>query len=311
MGTAVTAWLQYVAFRGAQLLLASLPLRAAGAAGRLLGGAACRLGVRRRVTTENLRHAFPDMTDEARARLALGAYRNYGTAIAEFLWTTGKPEEVIRGMVRLANPAVVRPHLADPRGLLIVSGHFGSWELIISALRLHLGRPFATIVQTQRNRRVDAVVNGLRTRFGNVSIPMGPSSGRELLKVLKQGGMIGALGDQSAAKESIYVEFFGRPAATHRGVAALALRTGAPIVMVFLVRAEDGRYDVHCEEVPHADLKDAGEEAVLELTRRHTAVLESWIRRHPDHWLWMHKRWKHTGYYEAMQAAAAAQGGDT
>lgn len=309
MGTAVTAWLQYAAFRGAQLLLASLPLRTAGAVGRFLGAAACRLGVRRRVTNDNLGHAFPDLTDKARARIALGAYRNYGIAISEFLWTTGKDEEVIRGMVRLANPAVVLPHLTDPRGVLIVSGHFGSWELIISALRLHLGRPFATIVQTQRNRRVNAVVDGLRTRFGNVSIPMGPSSGRELLKVLKQGGMIGALGDQSAAKESIYVEFFGRPAATHRGVAALALRTGAPIVMVFLVRAEDGRYDVHCEQVPHEDLQDAGEEAVLELTRRHAAVLESWVRRHPDHWLWMHKRWKHTGYYESMRAAAA-QGGD-
>jgi KDO2-lipid IV(A) lauroyltransferase len=301
----MSEWLEYAAFRTAQVILSLLPFAAAGAMGRTLAGLVFRLtGVRKAVTLDNLRQAFPEMSEAGRIRIARDAFRNFGTAIAEFLWSTGKSADELRSVLRLRNGEVVAPHLRDPRGILLVSGHFGGWEFIISALRLHLDKPFATIVQRQRNRRVDARIDALRTRFGNSTFPMGPSSGRHSLKVLKEGGMIGALGDQSAAKESIYVDFFGRPAATHRGVAALALRTGAPVVMVFLLRGPDGRYDAEFEHIPHGDLTEYSEANVRELTRRHVAVLERYVRRYPDHWLWMHKRWKHTEYYEETVAAA-------
>jgi KDO2-lipid IV(A) lauroyltransferase len=106
--------------------------------------------------------------------------------------------------------------------------------------------------------------------------------------------MVLMLGDQSASRESLFIDFFGRPAATHRGPALFALKTGAPMVMGLLLRQSDGRYAAEFEEIPHDDLHGASERNVAELTRRHTAVLERYIRLYPDHWLWMHKRWKHT-----------------
>jgi len=102
----------------------------------------------------------------------------------------------------------------------------------------------------------------------------------------------------------VFVDFFGRPSATHRGPAVFSLRNNTPILMIFLVRRSDGTYDALFEEVDRNGLEAYTEQNILELTRRHTALAEKYIRRYPDHWLWMHKRWKHTPYFEAHQQAA-------
>jgi KDO2-lipid IV(A) lauroyltransferase len=127
---------------------------------------------------------------------------------------------------------------------------------------------------------------------------MGPSV-REVLRALAEGKVIIILGDQSGPRESVFIPFFARPSATHRGAAAFALRAGAPIVMVLLMRRDDGMYDAVFERVDAHGLSGDREAQIVELTARHTAVLERNIRERPDHWLWMHKRWKHTPEYEA------------
>jgi KDO2-lipid IV(A) lauroyltransferase len=130
---------------------------------------------------------------------------------------------------------------------------------------------------------------------------MGPSS-RKVLAALAEHHVVLMLGDQSGPKEAVFVDFFGRPAATHRGVAAFSLKTGAPIVMGFLVRQKDGTYTMTLEEVDRTGLDSPNnEDNIIELTKRHTAILERWIRNYPDHWLWMHKRWKHTEYFTQQQ----------
>jgi len=126
---------------------------------------------------------------------------------------------------------------------------------------------------------------------------------RQVLKALKEGSTVLILGDQSGSKESLFIDFFGRPSATHGGAAAFSLRTNTPIVMLFLMRRADGTYEVLCEEVERAGLNGYTEENVIELTRRHMAILERYIRMRPDHWLWMHKRWKHTEFYQSRAHA--------
>jgi KDO2-lipid IV(A) lauroyltransferase len=135
---------------------------------------------------------------------------------------------------------------------------------------------------------------------------MGPSV-RQVVRALQEGKTIALLGDQSGPRESVFIEFFGRPAATHRGPAAFSLRNGTPIVMIFLVRREDGTYDALFEEVDRSGLTGPSEENIVELTRRHTALLEKYVRLYPDHWLWMHKRWKHTAYFEQQVAGEVAE----
>lgn len=294
--------LEYAAFRVLQLTARVLPFRVAGILGSFLGAIVYRCTpFRKSVVHDNLRAAFPGLSRGEIRRIALGAFRNYGIALVHMLWAGGQKDAVLQRVVRLANREVFDAARARGRGVILLSGHFGSWELLVHSVRLNLGEPAYIIVQRQRNKRIDALVNASRTLHGNVTIPMGPSA-REALRALAGGNILYALGDQSGPRESEFVSFFGRPAATHRGVAAFSLRTGAPIVMVVLLRQPQGTYEAVFEEVDRTGLDGSSAEAIHELTQRHASVLERHIRRHPDHWLWMHKRWKHTGYYESHRS---------
>jgi KDO2-lipid IV(A) lauroyltransferase len=295
--------IEYTLFRAVQRMARLLSYRAAERLGRILGLVAFAVALpRRRVTLDNLRHAFPDKTPAEIRSLARGAFQNYGVSLVEMLWSGQAQRSELAPLVRLVNPEVVSRALGRGKGLILLSAHFGSWELLLSGLIINLDMPISAIVQLQRNKRIDAIIDTQRRRFNVTTIPMGPSV-REVLKVLQRNGTILILADQSGPKESLFVNFFGRPAATHRGTAAFSLRTGAPIVLVLLVRQRDGTHQAVFEEVDLTGIAGSSEEAITELTRRHTAVLERYIRRYPDHWLWMHKRWKHTEYYQSLQTA--------
>jgi len=293
---------EYVLFLLLRSIARRMSYRTAGVLGGGLGAMTYDfVGFRRRLTLDNLRHALPDLSENRRTAIARKAFRNYGIALLQMLWASGQSEKTLLKTVKIADPSTVENNLGKGKGVILLSGHYGGWELIIHGLRLHLGKPMTVIVQRQRNRRIDRIIDEGRRRHGNDTITMGPSS-RQALTTLQNNGIVAMLGDQSGPKESVFVEFFGRPAATHRGAAAFSLRTGAPIVMTFLVRQLDGSYTALFEEVDRTGLDEYSDTNIIELTRRHTAILEKHIRAHPDHWLWMHKRWKHTQYFAAHEA---------
>jgi len=293
----------FLLIRGAARLL---PFRIAGRIGASLGALVFHLlGFRKRVTLENLQNAFPELSERNRKAIALGAFKNYGTAVLEMLWASQQSDDALRRTVCLQDRTIADRCIEGGKGVILLSGHFGNWEFLIHGLRLHLGRPMVIIVQRQSNRMIDRLIDNGRRRHGNVTIPMGPSS-RDALRSLKEGGILAMLGDQSGPKEAAFVPFFGRLAATHRGVAAFSLRSGAPILMAFLVRQSDGTYQALFENVDRSGLDEYSDENIVELTRRHVAVLEQHIRRYPDHWLWMHKRWKHTPGPESPRNATEA-----
>lgn len=285
-----------------------LPFAMVGKVGAAMGAAVFLLTpIRKRITLDNLRHAFPEKTEQQHRTIALGAFRNYGRAILDMFWAGGAKREEILRVVRVVNPEIAQSALNRGKGLIFLSAHFGSWEFLLSAVPLSIGLPLLAIVQQQRNKRIDRVIDEQRRRFDVTTVVMSRSV-REAIKVLRQGKVLLLLGDQSGSKEAIYVPFFGRSAATHRGPAVFALKTGAALVMILLVRREDGHYDLRLEEVVYNDIAEPTEEHIVELTRRHTAMLEQRIRELPDHWLWMHKRWKHTQHCEA---AVAGRNGDS
>ena len=297
---------EYIAFLPLNWFARRLSFRAAGRLGTFLGGLALfPFGARRGICMDNLRKAFPEKTEEERERIARGAYGGYGRAVLEMLWSGGASAEEHLATMRLANGEVPADALARGKGMILLSGHFGAWEFIVSSLSLHLGHPVVAIAQPQRNRYIDAIVTANRNRFGSSTVTMHQSV-RAVVALLREGKIVGMLGDQSGPRESLFIEFFGRPAATHRGAAAFSLKNDAPIVMFFLVRQPDGTYEATFEEVDRSGLAGYTEDNVIELTRRHTAVLERYIRRYPDHWLWMHKRWKHAEFYRAQEKGIAA-----
>jgi len=276
-----------------------LPYRRAGQLGRFLGHLIFLLTpIRKRVTLENLRHAFPEQTEEERRGIAREAYANFGIALLELFWAAGSGAEEIMEKVTLQDEDGVRKLVREKRGFIMLSGHFGSWELLATSMGLHLGRSILVVVQEQRNARIDRVIDADRRSHGNRMVPMSQSV-RQVLSTLASGGTVGILSDQSGPKESAVVPFFGRPVATHRGVAAFSIKLDAPIIMALAIRQSDGTYRVEMEELDRSGLVGSTEEQIDELTRRHVKVFERFVRNYPTHWLWMHKRWKHTHYFES------------
>jgi KDO2-lipid IV(A) lauroyltransferase len=282
--------IEYLFFTAFRSLLLLLPAPTARRLGRSLGRLGFRILSRRReVALDNLRHAFPDRTPGELDAIARGAFENFGISISEFLRFSRLDPADLRAMMNYDRNADAFRKIAGTKGLLFMTGHFGNWELTGAGSSCLAGVPYLVIVKTQSNRMVDRVVTGLRTRFGSSTVPM-EKSVRETMATLGRGGVVALAGDQSAPRESDFVPFFGRDVATFRGPAAFALRARVPLMLGFTVRRPDFSYDFVVEEV---DLADAGEDNIRELTRRHVAILEKYIRLHPDHWLWMHRRWKH------------------
>ncbi|MBR9976659.1 MAG: lysophospholipid acyltransferase family protein [Bacteroidetes bacterium] len=291
--SALKSTLEYMLFAGIAGLLRLLPLRGV----RLFARWTATLvwycvPVRKALTLMQLRSAFPDREDKEIRAIARGSYHNLITTIFELMWTPRLDDEMLARIITVRNPEVIERTMRRGSGAVFMSGHFGNWEwMSIGAARL-LSVQMTVIVHSIHNRAVDDLVEAWRGHFGNRIVPMGVSI-REIILALRNRGAVALLADQSGPSGSLYVPFFGRPAATYEGPATFALRMGAPVIMVFSLRREDGNYEIHAEEIPTHDLKGCSEENVRELTRRHVRVLERIIREHPSHWLWQHKRWKH------------------
>jgi KDO2-lipid IV(A) lauroyltransferase len=286
--------LEYFFFQLFRWFVLALPLKSAQRLGYYLGGIAYRaVGGRRRIAMDNLRHAFADVPEVEIRRIAKGAFRNLAISLIELLWFPNLTESGLAKLVRIRNPESVTDAHALGKGMIFLTGHFGNWELGALAVG-HLTKiPITIVVQTQNNEFVNDVVNRHRTLFGNRVVPRGVGI-REIIRVLQDRGAIAIAPDQSGPMEGPYVEFFGRNVSAHQGPAVFALRTGAPMRMGFMIRQNDGTYEIVFEEIDVSDLGKYTEETMLEVTRRYTAILERYIRRYPDHWLWLHRRWKHT-----------------
>jgi len=285
--------IEYCLFELAGLILRLFPLRAVqrfgGTAGEFVG---VKLGYRRAIALENLRNAFPEESTEKLKRIMRGAFRSVGTALFEFVYFPRLTSAGINEIIDIANPDLIREAHARGKGIILLTAHYGNWELLAQSIPARMGIPVHVIVKPQANEMIDGKINGWRTMFGNIVVPM-ESSVRELLKALRENKAVGLVADQAAAKESIVVRFFGRDVPTFEGPAMFSLKTGAPLLLGFAVRQPGGRYLAEFHEVPSSDLAAYTPENVLELTKRHVALTETAIRARPEQWMWMHKRWKH------------------
>jgi KDO2-lipid IV(A) lauroyltransferase len=181
---------------------------------------------------------------------------------------------------------------ARGKGVLIITGHLGAWELS-SFYRSLMGHPMGMIIRNLDNRRLDAYVNGIRCLHGNFVISK-DDFGRGLLKAIHAGGTVGILMDTNMTPpQGQFVPFFGVDACTGTGLAHIARQTGAAVLPGFMFwEPSERRYVLRFG--PEVEMPRTANRAadILEGTRRATAVIESWIRRYPDQWLWIHRRWK-------------------
>lgn len=290
-------WLEYVAVRGLLGFLGVLPKKIAVSGATSVAMAAYYLlGSLRRVAMTNLKIAFPDGSETDHKRLAKGAFKNLGRVLGEMShFPTATRESLAKTIEFQIEPDVFAEYeslKAAGRGVIIVSPHLGNWELLVygwSALK----EPISYLARPLDNPKIEALTVGLRTKFGNRPINK-TNSVSPAMKVLREGGILGILADVNAhPKEGVFVPFFGLPACTSSGVALLAMRTNAAIIPMCGAWDEEKQHyvGIHGRIIYPSNTGDRHRD-VTETTARFTAEVEELIRKYPDQWLWIHKRWK-------------------
>ncbi|MCA1818124.1 MAG: lysophospholipid acyltransferase family protein, partial [Acidobacteria bacterium] len=284
---------EYAAVRLLLGALGLLPRRASVAAGRALGRVAYSLarGLRR-TGLRNLELAFPEMPPEERRRTLRRSMEGLGRQLGYFSHFPRMTPAQLRDLVEYDGIEILHEAQARGRGIIFLTAHLGAWE-VLSFAHSALHNPLSFMVRRLDNPRVEELIDKIRTRFGNRSIDK-KMAARSALKLLREGGTLGILADlNTQPHEGVFVPFFGRPACTTSGIAVLALRTDAAVIPVVAPWHEErGRYVFHGS--PVVELVRTGDhERDIELnTARFTAAIEGQVRKYPDQWLWIHKRWK-------------------
>ena len=244
----------------------------------------------RRLTIRQLRAAFPTRSDEECRAIARATFAHFGRLLVALLRFSTLTEDEIRERVEFEGEDRMTAALTRGRGAILVTGHFGFWEIQGMAHPLVLP-PMSVLARPLDNLHLHRLLERTRCATGNKVIYR-QGAVRRILRALAANEVVGILIDQHIQPaDAVLVDFFNRPAATTAAVATIALRTGAPLVPGFALPLPGGRYRVvyeHPIEMPPADAPDP----VRELTQRCTDVLEMYVRRHPQLWLWMHRRWR-------------------
>jgi Kdo2-lipid IVA lauroyltransferase/acyltransferase len=283
--------LELAAVRGVGAVAGAAPwflLRLAGAALGLTFYALDR--PHRRVALANLEQCFPARPAAERRAIARLMFQHFGVLLLALLRFGRLSPEAMRAEVVIEGEDRVRSAYAKGKGVLFFTGHFGFWELHAMAHAV-LFQPIGVLARALDNPGLHALLEDMRQRTGN-SVIYREGAVRRVLRMLSAGQGVALLIDQHMhSPDAIWVQFFQRPAATTSTLAALALRTGAPVVPVFAVPHGDGRLRLvyeHPVEPPAGGSLDP----VREFTQRCTDVLEMYVRRQPELWLWMHRRWR-------------------
>jgi KDO2-lipid IV(A) lauroyltransferase len=261
--------------------------------GEMIGGLGyTALRIRRGATEEHIRIAFPEFSEDEVRRVARGSYAHLGRTAIETALLPMQPREFVLALPDvLTGWDVVEEALAEGRGMILVSGHVGNWELGGSWMAAR-GLSVAGVARRQRNPLFERYISQTRTSLG-IRIIHESDAVKAAPRHLRDGGTLGLLADQGAlGLASTYVPFFGRIARTPRGPAVLAVRLRAPLVFGAGYRKPDGHFHFAFERI---HLPDSGsrEEDVQQTVLAYTAALERAIRRAPEQYFWMHRRWKH------------------
>ncbi len=272
-------------------ILYLVPIGAALAAAGLLGRIGFRLlGKYRDLTIDNLRSAFPEKSRLEIKRIAVKVFENLGKTAVEFVNFPKINKSNMDRFVRIENVGRLDDELKKGKGVIVLTAHFGNWEMLALTLKVK-GYPGSAVGRRLYFHKYDQYLNYLR-RINNVNIIYRDQSPRSILKVLKAGGIIGMLADQDVdSVEGVFVDFFGRPAYTPIGPAALAMSSGAAILPAFIIRRA-GRHILMIDRPIETANTGDREADLLTNTRRWSNVVESYIKRYPDQWVWMHRRWK-------------------
>jgi KDO2-lipid IV(A) lauroyltransferase len=284
-------WAAFLALRAALVLARLGPRGAARASGALLGRLLrTPLGLRRRVADENLAAAFPELSPPERRDLARRMYAHFGRTTADTLRLSARGS---RSVVELTDgreeaERLVRQYSAAGRGILVLTGHLGNWELAGAYLSSLI--PTSAVVKPPANPWVARYAQAARQRLGIATIPM-PEARSGVLRALGDGRAVALVADQGAMRGATWAPFFGRPTKTPEGPGLFAARSGAPVLFGVLLARPDGRYRI-VGDVLEEEARGETREVVQRIAEKYRARLEREVRLNPDQYLWTHRLWK-------------------
>jgi Kdo2-lipid IVA lauroyltransferase/acyltransferase len=289
----VVDYLVYLAVRMLVCVLQALPFEAACGFARLLAWVAYHVDRRHRlVALENLRKAFPGRhTDAELDALVRGVYEHFCMVLIEIVHLPRRYHlHNYRQYTVLREPLLWADVFLSGRPVLLVTGHFGNWEMGGYTLGL-FGIPTYAIARPLDNPHLDAFLRTFRERTGQKLLAK-HGDFANIEKVLAGGGVLGTLADQDAGQRGLFVDFFGRPASTHKAVALLAIKHQVPMVVCGNPKL-GGKYQLWPIDVIYPEDYADSPDAVREITQRFTSSLEKLVRLAPEQYFWVHRRWKH------------------
>jgi Kdo2-lipid IVA lauroyltransferase/acyltransferase len=283
--------LEYSLVAAVAFCIRHLPWPVVSAGGEALGAAFYAFDApRRRVALDNLARAFPRRSPAERRTIARRVFKHFGRMLCELLKFSTLGADEMLSRVEFEGDDRARQAYAAGRGVFFLTAHFGCWETngLVHGLQL---APIGVMARPLDNPMLHDLLERVRQCTGNWVIYR-KGGIRRTLRALESGQGVAILIDQHIhGPDATLVDFFNRPAATTTALAALALRTGAPVIPVFAVPTTPGRYRMiyeHAVQPPGPDSPDP----IREFTQRCTDVLEMYVRRYPELWLWMHRRWR-------------------
>ena len=284
----------YLEYLGTRLLCfwaAWLALPGARKVGRALGRFTFGvLRIRRAVTVANLAAAFPEKSLAEIEALARSTYERFGMMLMEFLRMPSLQPQDMFDLVQVQDKSPLDEARRTGRGVVLLTAHFGNWEYL-GAWVTASGYPAVYLFQEQSNPYVSDLILRYRQRMGMEMIPRGMGVRRQL-RALREGKFTAMVADQDAGRNGIFIDFFGQPASTAIGPARIAVQTGVPVLLLLTYRDRDDNLLGHVEFLHKPNGTDDRDATARAITEAYVRKLEEWIRRYPDHWFWMHRRWK-------------------
>ena len=275
------------------VLVRSMSWRLARRVACLLGDFMHLVGLRRELVYRNIALTFPEKSSAEIRSIATQVYRNVAVTLFYVLrFPLIRNSDDVAALIDLNPELYLRGTDNGRRGAVVVSGHYGNWELMAMAFGLMV-KPMTIIVKRLSNEPVDRSMNELRTMRGN-SVVYDHQAIRDGLRLLANGGVLALLADQSDPTGTYFGEFLGRRATVFHGAAFFALKAKVPLFVGMCRSCSDGRYKVDIHEIETSDLTFCKEDIAM-LASRYTRLIEEYIRRWPAEWFWLHNRWKNGG----------------
>lgn len=287
--------LNYYLYKIGQYIALRLPVRFAYGLARLLSDIRyCYASLDRAEVTSNLKAIFPQKDEKEIAKIRRNMFRNFAKYLVDFFRFEQIDRKYIAENITLKNFDILDRELKKKKGVIVLTAHLGNWELGGAVVGV-LNYPFWAVALPHKNKKVDAFFNGQRERKGVNIIPFGKAA-RLCLELLKAGSIVALVGDRDFSKDrGIVTPFLGREASLPKGPAAFALKTGASIVPGFLIRNPDDSFTMTIEEpLTVATAKAHDENALKEVVRRYTIVMERYIRKYPEQWYMFKRFWVNT-----------------